>query len=101
MLAACVTHAHAFESEREALEARQAELDQKCEAARGIKLAPVRSQILDECINADHGTDTEEDCRRKASTYNGNRVHGGPLYYDLPECVAAFEHRRREVKGLE
>jgi hypothetical protein len=95
MFAASALNAYALSTEEEqAIEAKQMELDQRCEAARDIKLGPVRSQIFDECMSAAHSTDTETDCRRKAATYNANRKNGSPLYYDLPQCVAAFEHNR-------
>jgi hypothetical protein len=83
MVAGFATPAQAFESEREIQEARQAELDFKCEAAREEKLMPERLMIMDECLTAKYSTNTEEDCRRIASTYNGNRINGSPRYYDF------------------
>ena len=98
VLAGFAMAAQAFESEREIQEARQAELDFKCEAAREEKLMPERMVIMDECLTAKYSTNTEEDCQRIAATYNGNHINDNPRYYDLPECVAAFEHKR-ESRG--
>jgi hypothetical protein len=75
-------------------QAKQAELDRACEAARQVALAPRRQEIYEECINR---SDKEEAvCRRDANGYNGNRIGGTPLFYDLPECEEAFEYRRSE-----
>jgi hypothetical protein len=74
--------------------ARQAELDQACEAARQAALAPRRQEIYDECLGrADRD---EAACRKDANGYNGNRIGGTPLFYDLPECEEAFDFRRNE-----
>jgi hypothetical protein len=70
-------------------QARQAELDRQCEAARQVALAPKRQEIYNECIN--HFGKEEAVCRNEANAYNGYRIGGAPLYYDLPECVEAFE----------
>lgn len=71
---------------------KQAALDRACEAARDRALAPLRNDIRAECL-AD-GRDAET-CQREAADFNGNRIGGrSPLFYDLPECVAAFEYLR-------
>jgi len=72
-----------------------AELEQRCEAARSEKLAPLREAAFQQCMNAKRGADTEADCRRKTAGENGNRVGGTPRFYDLPACVEAFEHKRQ------
>ena len=71
----------------------QAELDRRCEAARQLKLAPIREEIFAECLEKKQGDETF--CRRNADGYNGNRIGGSPRFYELPECQAAFENRNR------
>ena len=72
----------------------QAELDAACEAARQAALAPTRAEIHQECIEK-----FKKDaavCDDEAAGYNGNRVGRSPLFYDLPECEAAFENRKTQ-----
>ena len=86
--------AAASETEEDLRKARQAELDRACEAARQVALAPRRQEIYEECINR-FGKE-EDACRREASGYNGNRIGAAPLFYDLPECVEAFEYQKAD-----
>jgi len=73
---------------------KQAELDTACEAARQVALAPKKSEIYKECIEKfKKSTDV---CGKEADGYNGNRVGRSPLFYDLPECEAAFEYRKND-----
>jgi hypothetical protein len=72
-------------------QSEQAALDADCEAARQTALAPKRSEIYQECV--DKFKKSAEFCEQDAAGYNGNRVNGSPLFYDLPECEAAFEYR--------
>jgi hypothetical protein len=84
--------AAASQTDEDLRRSRLAELDRACEAARQVALAPRRQEIYEECINR---SDKDEDvCRRDANGYNGNRIGGTPLYYDLPECEEAFDYRR-------
>lgn len=71
----------------------QVELDRRCEAARAVKLAPIRADIYTECLEKKRGD--EPYCRRYADGYNGNRIGGAARFYDLPECEAAFAFRHR------
>lgn len=87
------TSASGAEGERAA---RQAELDRRCEAARDRALDPVRAGIYQECVE-----DQRKDpgyCRRYADGYNGERVRGAPRFYELPECVEAFEFKRSQQR---
>ena len=52
----------AFKKDDEAFALRQAELEQRCEAARSEKLAPLREAAFQQCMNAKRGADTEADC---------------------------------------
>ena len=38
--------------------------------------------------------DTLEECQRFYSDYGARVGDRAPLYYDLPECVAAFDYRQ-------
>ena len=75
-------------------EAKRAELDAICEAARQEKLTLVRAEYVEECIEKKQRPDRES-CERFYADYGesagGNQV---PLFYALPECVKADEYRR-------
>ena len=80
----------ASDTSDERLEKRK-EMDAKCEAAREVLLEPMREELFVECI--ENGGD-EEYCERTSSTYNGRIGNNTLMFYDIPECVAAFEYRR-------
>lgn len=71
----------------------QASLDAACEAARQTALEPRRAEIYQECV--DKFKKDAAECKAEAAGYNGNRAGASPLYYDLPECEAAFENRNK------
>lgn len=73
---------------------KQAELDAACETARQLALAPRKADIYQECVVK--FKKSVEVCEQEADRYNGNRVGGSPLFYDLPECEAAFEYRNED-----
>jgi hypothetical protein len=58
-----------------------------------VELAPIRADIYRECLENKQGDDAY--CRRSADGYNGNRKGGAARFYELPECEAAFEFRKR------
>jgi hypothetical protein len=89
-----VCPAQAFQADDDRNNIRQVQLDQACEAARTVKLAPLRQQAFMQCMNADRSTDTAEDCRRKTAGANLNIQGGGTRFYDLPACVEAFKFRK-------
>jgi len=68
-------------------------LDAECEAARERKLAPEREKYIEECVR-DKVKDSREECERFYSDYGAQSGNRAPLYYDVPECVSAFEYRR-------
>lgn len=72
--------------------ARQAELDAACEAAREAKLAPLRAQHIEECVAKEQRQDRAA-CERFYADYGNRSGNQAPLFYDLPECVAAHNHR--------
>ena len=79
-------------------QAEQEKLDAECEAARELKLAPERARFIEECVEKQQKDDRAA-CERFYSDYGARSGNRAPLYYDLPECVRAFEfqksHRRR------
>lgn len=72
--------------------AKQAELDAACERARQEKLLVVRAQYVEECVEKRERPDRAS-CERFYADYGESSAHGAPLFYDLPECVAAHEYR--------
>lgn len=77
---------------------KQAQLDGKCEVAREKKLIPVRQQFVDECVSNKELPSLEE-CRRFYADYGGRMGQRPPLFYDLPECVEAFDYRQSVRRG--
>ncbi len=71
----------------------QQKLDAECEAARELKLEPERATYVQECVQQDMKS-TLEECQRFYADYGARTGNRAPLYYDLPECVAAFEYRQ-------
>ena len=75
---------------KQSREEKQAGLDAVCEAARQKKLTPMRAGFVEECVANKEKSDRAH-CERFYADY-GNRMGGrAPLFYDLPECVTAFE----------
>ena len=74
-------------------ESTQSQLDAECEAARERKLAPERASYIEECVR-DKVKDSRETCERFYRDYGARSGNRAPLYYDLPECVRAFESSR-------
>lgn len=72
----------------------QAGLDAACEAARQAALVPKKEEIYRECIQKFKKSAAV--CEEEADGYNGSRAGRAPLFYDLPECEAAFEYRKND-----
>ena len=78
---------------KESRQDKQNRLDGACEVARQKKLAPLRKQIVEECVT-NKELPSRKECERFYSDY-GQRMGGrAPLFYDLPECVEAFEFQQ-------
>jgi hypothetical protein len=76
-------------------EQQQARLDQACETARTQKLKPLRQQFVEDCVANEQQSDREA-CERLYAHY-GDRSGSRPaLFYDLPECVDAFEYQNSQ-----
>lgn len=71
-------------------EVRLAELDAKCEQAREWKLALLRAQFVEECVREKHYS-TRRECEVFYADYGARSGNRAPLYYDLPECVEAYD----------
>jgi hypothetical protein len=74
-------------------DAEQARLDAACEAAREARLAPMRAQYIEECVQKQQRPDRAS-CERFYADFGNRSGNRPPLFYDLPECVAAHEHRK-------
>jgi hypothetical protein len=74
-------------------EAEQAKLDSACEAARQKMLAPMRAEYIDECVEKKQRSDRAS-CERFYADFGNQSGRRAPLFYDLPECVKAFEFNR-------
>ena len=77
-------------------EGEQVKLDQACEAARQVALEPRRKKIYQECLHKFEKS--EAVCLSEAKIYNGNRINGAPLFYELPACEKAFVFRKKHTK---
>ncbi len=83
---------------KESRQDKQARLDGACEVERQKKLTPMRKKFTEECV-ANKEMPNRKECERFYSDY-GNRMGGrAPLFYDLPECVTAFEFNQSSRSG--
>jgi hypothetical protein len=73
----------------ESREEKQAKLDAACETARQQKLAPIRQQVIDECVTNKELPNRVE-CEQFYADYGERTGRKAALFYDLPECVTAF-----------
>ena len=78
-------------------EDKQAELDDACEVARQEKLLPLRQKLIDKCVSNKEQPGRSE-CEQEYASYGAHIGAQQPLFYDLPECVAALDHQRA-VRG--
>ncbi len=89
MMASVAVQADKLGQEREA---KQAELDAACEAARQTKLVLARAKYVDECVETKMLADRES-CESFYADYGESAANQSPLFYDLPECEIAHEYR--------
>ena len=78
---------------KESREDKQARLDAACEIARQQKIAPMRKQVIEECV-ANKEMPNRQECERFYADYGERTGHKAALFYDLPECVTAFNHNQ-------
>ncbi|PHR85379.1 MAG: hypothetical protein COA59_03240 [Colwellia sp.] len=82
-------------AQAEATKNKQAELDKSCEDARQIALKPRKDDIFHECLTK--FKKSKSVCQQEADIYNGNRIKGAPMFYELPECEKAFQFRKEST----
>lgn len=68
-------------------------LDKACEDARQVALKPRKKEVYQECRQK--FKKSESVCQEEAKAYNGNRINGAPLFYELPACEKAFTFRKK------
>lgn len=76
-------------------QSEQRELDKACEVARDVALKPRRKEIYQECRKK--FKKSEPVCLTEAKAYNGNRINGAPMFYELPACEKAFAFRKKNT----
>jgi hypothetical protein len=76
-------------------EEKQSQLDAACEAAREKKLAPLRNKFVDECVR-NKEQDSRAACQSYYADYGAQTGNRAPLFYDLPQCVDAFEYQQSQ-----
>ena len=67
-------------------------LERACEQARENALRPIRAHYVDECVQK--GVKDRPACERFYADYGNAMKPVGMKFYDLPECVKAFNYRR-------
>lgn len=70
----------------------QKDLDEKCEAARQVIIQPLKEEDIRKCIE-----DRRRDpgyCERYYRNYGDASANRPALFYGIPECVEAFDHRK-------
>ena len=78
------------------ISSRQADLDLACEAAREGLLAPMREMYIEDCVQRTrrYSGDVRVRCERRYADFGNHTGARAALFYDLPECVEAFQFRR-------
>jgi hypothetical protein len=79
-------------------------LEQRCQAAREAKIAPLREAAIERCVTARRSSRSPAACERIYADLGqgGGLVDGGfraPMFIDLPECVEYFEAQDRERRN--
>jgi len=74
---------------------KQAKLDAVCEQAREKQLAPMRAQFVEECVQNKEQPDRKA-CETFYADFGAQSGRRAPLFYDLPECVEAFEYQNSQ-----
>jgi hypothetical protein len=74
---------------------QQAKLDAACEEARESKLAPMRKQFVEDCVK-NKEQPSRQACEDFYADYGAQSGRRAPLFYDLPECVEAFDFQNSQ-----
>ena len=78
---------------KESREDKQARLDASCELERQKKIAPIRQQVIEECV-ANKELSSRKECERFYADYGERTGRKAALFYDLPECDTAFKFQQ-------
>ncbi|MDX2428404.1 MAG: hypothetical protein QNK22_06905 [Xanthomonadales bacterium] len=78
---------------KESREDKQARLDAACEVARQKKIAPMRQQVIQDCV-ANKEFPSRKECEQFYADYGERTGRKAALFYDLPECVTAFNFQQ-------
>jgi hypothetical protein len=76
---------------KESREQKQARLDAVCEVERQKKIAPMRSKVTADCVS-NKELPSQQECETFYADYGERMGRRAPLFYDLPECVTAFDY---------
>ena len=80
-------------AKKEPREEKQTRLDAACEVVREKKLVPMRARFVKDCV-ANKELPSQKECETFYADYGGRMGGRAPLFYDLPECVTAFEFQQ-------
>jgi hypothetical protein len=83
---------------KESRDDKQAGLDQACELEREKKLAPIRNGFIEECV-ANKEQPSQLECETFYADYGGRMGGRAALFYDLPQCVEAFDYQQSARSG--
>lgn len=80
------------------------QLRQRCEAAREVKLAPLREQAIEDCVSRPRSRQTRAQCEAFYRDFGqgGGTVGGGfraPMFIDVPECQEYFAEQDRQSRA--
>jgi hypothetical protein len=80
------------------------QLRQRCEAAREVKLAPLREQAIQDCVSRPRSTRNRAQCEDFYRDFGqgGGTVGGGfraPMFIDVPECQEYFAEQDRQNRA--
>jgi hypothetical protein len=81
-----------------------AQLLQRCEAAREVKLAPLREQAIQDCVSRPRSTRNRAQCEEFYRDFGqgGGTVGGGfraPMFIEVPECQEYFAEQDRQNRA--
>ena len=76
-------------------QSEQTTLDAACEAARQIQIEKDKVFLVQECVDKKFKS-SRADCERFYADHGNQAGSRAALYYDLPECVEAFEATKNQ-----
>ncbi|MCF6262667.1 MAG: hypothetical protein L3J24_03665 [Xanthomonadales bacterium] len=79
------------ESQADARKLQQEKLDNSCQQAREVKIAPLREGVIKDCVASGK---EKKHCQDFYKDYGERTGQRAALFMDLPECEKAFEYSR-------